>query len=172
MNNEMKMKFRTIIFILLGTLLPAGCRTQTERTEGNVQMPEEKKVMLADYYERMAGTADEQPYYELVLYTADDDHLLLEQYENGGTDRETVKQYTVSKDIYPKVMEAVKTYDMASWNENGTESADGVYRVVKYYDSGTYIRVSTDRMPENGRSAFDAVKQVLADAAGTAERAE
>ncbi len=124
-------------------------------------MPKEKKTMLADYYERAAGTADEQPYYELVLYTQDADHLLLEQYENGGTDRETVTQYTVAKDVFAQVMDAVKTYDLAKWNETGSESADGVYRVIKYYDNGTYIRVSTDRMPEDGLSAFDAVKQVL-----------
>ena len=163
------MKQRMIACGLAGTLLVmAGCGAQTDKTEGELQMPEEKKVMLADYYERMAGTADEQPYYELVLYTQDADHLLLEQYENGGTDRETVKQYTVSKDIYAKVMDLVKTYDLASWNETGSESAEGVYRVVKYYDSGTYIRVSTDRMPKDGLSAFDAVKQLLTAAVNEA----
>ena len=167
------MKRKMIVCVLSCTLLVmAGCGAQTDKKEGEHQMPEEKEVMLADYYERMAGTADEQPYYELVLYTQDADHLLLEQYENGGTDRETVKQYTVSKDIYAKVMDVVKTYDLASWNETGSESAEGVYRVVKYYDNGTYIRVSTDRMPEDGLSAFNEVKQVLADAAGAGERAE
>lgn len=167
------MKRKMIASVLAGTLLMlAGCGTRTDKTEGELQMPEEKKVMLADYYERAAGTADEQPYYELVLYTQDADYLLLEQYENGGTDRETVKQYTVSKDIYTKVMDLVKTYDLAKWNETGSESAEGVYRVVKYYDNGTYIRVSTDRMPEDGLSAFNEVKQVLADAVGTAEHVE
>ena len=167
------MKRRTVICVLSGALLVlAGCSGQTDRTEGEFQMPEEKKIMLADYYERMAGTADEQPYYELVLYTQDADHLLLEQYENGGTNRESVKSYTVLRDVYSQVMDLVKTYDLAKWNETGSESAEGVYRVVKYYDSGTYIRVSTDQMSENGLSAFDAVKQVLADAAGAAERAE
>jgi len=162
-----------IACVLAGTLLvQAGCGARTDKTEGELQMSEEKKVMLADYYERAAGTADEQPYYELVLYTQDADYLLLEQYQNGGTDRETVKQYTVSKDVYAKVMDVVKTNDLASWNETGSESAEGVYRVVKYYDNGTYIRVSTDRMPEDGQSAFNAVKQVLADAVGTAEHVE
>jgi hypothetical protein len=168
----MNMNRRTVVCVLSGMILLAGCGGQTDRTERELQMPEEKKAMLADYYERMAGTADEQPYFELVLYTQDADHLLLEQYENGRTDRETVKQYTVSKDIYAKVMNLVKTYDLAKWNETGSESAEGVYRVVKYYDSGTYIRVSTDRMPEDGQSAFDAVKQLLTDAIGAAERAE
>lgn len=167
------MKRKMIACVLAGTLLVlAGCGARTDKTEGELQMPEEKKVMLADYYERMAGTSDEQPYYELVLYTQDADYLLLEQYENGGTDQESVTSYTVAKDIYTKVMDLVKTYDLAKWNETGSESADGVYRVIKYYDNGTYIRVSTDRMPEDGLSAFDAVKQVLADAAGAGERAE
>ena len=66
-------------------------------------------------------------------------------------------------------MDLVKTYDLAKWNETGSESAEGVYRVVKYYDNGTYIRVSTDQMPDDGLSAFDDVKQVLAEAVGTAE---
>ena len=158
-----------IACVLAGTLLVlAGCGARTDKTEGELQMPEEKKVMLADYYERSVGTADEQPYYELVLYTQGADLLLLEQYENGGTDRETMTQYTVSKDIYAKIIDLVKTYDLASWNETGSESADGVYRVIKYYDNGTYIRVSTDRMPEDGLSAFDAVKQLLAAAVNEA----
>lgn len=159
-----------IVCVLSGTLLVmAGCGAQADKKEGELQMPEEKKVMLADYYERMAGTADEQPYYELVLYTQDADHLLLEQYENGGTDQESVTSYSVPKDVYTNVMDLVKTYDLANWNETGSESADGVYRVIKHYDNGTYIRVSTDQMPDDGLSAFDDVKQVLAEAVGTAE---
>ena len=48
----------------------------------------EKNTMLLDYYERTVGTPEEQPYYELVLYTYSDTQALLEEYTDGGTDEE------------------------------------------------------------------------------------
>jgi len=120
----------------------------------------EEKTMLADYYERTVGLEEEQPYYELVMYTYSDKEVLLEKYEDGGTDHETVTSYHVPADEAQGVFDAINNVDMASWNgKKGNICIDGIAYVCKFPDGkGDLIRVSSDDMPEDGAKSFYAVK--------------
>ena len=126
----------------------------------NDYLDAEKKTMLADYYERTVGLEEEQPYYELVMYTYSETEVLLEKYEDGGTDHETVTSYHVPADEAQGVFDAINNVDMASWNgKKGNICIDGIAYVCKFPDGkGDLIRVSSDDMPEDGAKSFYAVK--------------
>ena len=123
----------------------------------------ESKTLLADYYDRVTGTEMEQPYYELVLYTYDEESLLLEEYREGGTEDETVRGFKVGKDAYEKVIKVIIEDGMDRWNDlDDCITIDGEVYVCRFYRNGQVVRVSSDNMPEDGYRAFNDVRQTLA----------
>lgn len=120
------------------------------------------KVMLIDYFERVVGTPEEEPYCELVLYQHTETELILERYANGGTPEETVTTFHVPAEVYAKVMQTIQEHDMASWNSrNGCFALDGKLYVCKFQNGERFIRVSSDAMPEDGRRAFHEIRSLL-----------
>ena len=146
-------------------VLSAGCFVSSggsaEVKEDTV--PETGKTMLADYYERTVGTPEAEPYYELVLYSSEDEQFLLEEYRDGGTEKERVTGYLADADVYERFRETVMKYGMTDWdNGDSTFGIDGQLYVVKFLRNGTAVRVSSEAMPEEGTAAFNAIREVLA----------
>ena len=122
----------------------------------------EDKVLLVDYFERVAGTPEEQPYFEMVLYQYTEAKLLLEKYANGGTDEEMLTIYHVPAEAYEKALQVIKKYDMASWNSRSDcFSLDGKLYVCKFSEGPDFTRVSSDSMPEEGKRAFNELYIIL-----------
>ena len=77
---------------------------------GPEMMMEEK--ILFDYYERITGTPEEKPYYEIVLYEHTKDQVLMEVYTNGGMPEEEKTSREVPVKVYDDAMKLVKKYRM------------------------------------------------------------
>lgn len=122
----------------------------------------ESKTLLLDYYECVTGTPTKEPYYELILYTYDEDNLLLEEYSEGGKKYEYVKGYLVSKDEYEKGINLILDNKMHTWNDLKDNIAiTGSTYVCKFRLKDEVIRVSSDSMPENGYEGFGSIKNYL-----------
>ncbi|MBE6129359.1 MAG: hypothetical protein E7185_08805 [Erysipelotrichaceae bacterium] len=137
------------------------------------QPEQEKREILADYYDQTVGTPEEQPYFEMVFYPEDSEHVRLEVYNNGGTENETMTAYLIPYQAYSEFIAAVGEYDMASWNsmEDGS-GITGRMIVVKWADVGQFTRVTSEYMPDNGMEAFEAVRAVMAKYADDQYRIE
>ena len=123
---------------------------------------EEKGSMLLDYFERTVGTPEEQPYYELVLYTYSDTQARLEEYQNGDMPDELITSELIPLDGAQEMLDAVKNVGMDKWNSREGIAIDGMQYVCKFPDGGDgCIRVSSDNMPEDGVKAFAAVKAAM-----------
>ena len=122
--------------------------------------PSEKKMLL-DYYRRTVGTPMEMPYDESVIYTYDDDHLLLEIYTNGGTKYEYVQGYRIPQEAYERVLKIIRKHRMKKWNDLKGNAICGVVKVCRFYMDGEYCRASTDNMPDNGMSAFSEIASAM-----------
>ena len=126
----------------------------------------EDYTLLMDYFRRVVGTQQEMPYSESCLYSiaGDDEHLLMEVYENGGTSTESMTPYIVPLSALTESLAVVEQYDMASWNDrDDCYPITGILEVVKFRrNDGTYVRVSTEKMPvDGGMGAFNEVAGVL-----------
>lgn len=150
----------TAVMMLLFGLF--GC-TENRQFDIEAYRDAEKNTMLLDYFERTVGTPEEQPYYELVLYTCSDTQALLEEYADGGTDHETLASYLIPLEAAQEMLTAVKTSGMAGWERLKNPTAlDGMQYVCKFPDGrGDYIRVTSDNMPEDGTRLFGGVKAAM-----------
>lgn len=117
-----------------------------------------KNTMLLDYYERTVGTPEEQPYYELVLYTYSDTQALLEEYQNGDTPDELITSYLIPIEGAQEMLTVVKDSGMDKWNSREGIAIDGKQYVCKFPDGKDgCVRVSSDNMPEDGTRVFGEV---------------
>lgn len=123
---------------------------------------EDKGSMLLDYFERTVGTPEEQPYYELVLYTYSDTQARLEEYQNGDTSDELITSYLIPLEGAQEMLDAVKNAGMEKWNTREGIAIDGKQYVCKFPDGKDgCVRVSSDNMPEDGVKAFATVKAAM-----------
>ena len=100
-----------IAAMILGCFLTA-CGIPDGSAAGEPEEEASGREMLLDSFRRTVGTPMEMPYYELVIYTYDSEHLLLEEYADGGTDHETVKGYLIPHDAYASVLEIIRKHRM------------------------------------------------------------
>ena len=122
----------------------------------------EKDSMLLDYFERTVGTPEEQPYYELVLYTYSSTQARLEEYTDGGTPDELITSYLIPVEGAQEMLNAVKIAGMDKWNRRKGVAIDGKQYVCRFPDGRDgCIRVSSDNMPEDGVKAFGTVKNAM-----------
>ena len=130
-------------------------------TEENM-LPEEKKLLLVDYFQRTVGTGEEEPYFEMVVYALDDGSLIMERYADGGTLEQTVTTYDVPAEVYERALEIIRKRGLEDWNQlEDYQSLDGVVFVIRYYDGEKHLRVSSGKMPGNGLEAFREIKGLL-----------
>ena len=119
-----------------------------------ILIPKEKDLILIDYYDRTVGTEEKQAYFEILLYTYDDKKLLMEAYENGGSENEIISKYLVPHKVFDEINEIIKKYKMNKWNDIDGKCIDGRINILKFYDGKDLIRVSSDNMSEDGTKAF------------------
>ncbi|MBQ9048176.1 MAG: hypothetical protein IJ120_09810 [Solobacterium sp.] len=129
-----------------------------------VQEEERKLTMLVDCYTR---TGMDEPYSETVLYRDQNGNLLVEEYENGGSDNEICRAYAASADAYEQAMKLIRKYGMAEWAEKGLAGPEGTLMVCRFADNGTYYRASSEEVPSgyDGYKEIEEVRKVLQDAA-------
>ena len=131
-----------------------------QKTGDFIGVPENATVLI-DSFNRITGTIMTQPYSEIILYEAEPNDIL-EVYENGDMEDETVSRYYVSKDAYPQILNIILDQQMDTWNDlEDTYPIDGAYYVVRFWDGEKQIRVTSDAMPENGMQAFYTVDNAM-----------
>lgn len=119
--------------------------------------------LLVDSFERVVGTPEEQGYSELVLYAHSPTQARLERYEDGGLESERMTAYLVPVSAVYDAYAAIRGAGMAHWNDRRDAVAlCGMSYVCKFRCAdGSYIRVSSGHMPEDGRAGFHAVRSAL-----------
>lgn len=120
--------------------------------------------MLVDSYERVVGTPTPQGYSELVLYKHTDAEARLVRCEDGGLDTECVTEYLVPIEAAYEALTVIADTDMRGWNRRtDTVGICGMSYVCRFRTAdGGYVRVSSEQMPEDGVSAFTAVRGSMA----------
>lgn len=132
---------------------------------GNAAAEEEAHhgELLAAFYLQDFELPKALSFLEITLYENDDEHMRLETCRSGGTDEEETTAYLVPKQVYDRLLETVRKYDMASWQTTGTDHETGD-RFISFFwmEGGEGKRVTSEHMPENGQEAFDAIENELA----------
>lgn len=142
------------MFSRFGKNNPYDIKTYLERPAGAV---------LVDCYTRTVGTPMEQPYFEMVMYTHSEDKILLERYTQGGTDNERCDRYIVPAEEAQAVLNVIRKSGMDRWNDRKDLSAVcGRAYVCRFPDGkGGYIRVTGEKMPQDGSRAFGEVSAAM-----------
>ena len=142
--------------------LLAGC--------GGTQADTPKDVpagtMLVDYYCAVKASAGGDGYSEMVLYATDDSaavKLCVYSKEDADSD-EICTEYIVPYEAAERCYSLIEKHGTDRWNGmKNAICADGALTVVKYYDNGSYIRVSTEEMPSDGQEFLDSIAKVMAE---------
>ena len=121
-----------------------------------ILIPKEKDTILIDYYEKEIALEEEQDYFEMVLYTYDEDNLLLKVFDNEKT-----TEYLVPHKVFNEINRIIKKYKMSKWNDIDGCGIDGKIYVCKFYKNKEFIRVSSENMSEDGVEAFEKIHQKL-----------
>ncbi|MBR6766368.1 MAG: hypothetical protein IKM02_00285 [Clostridia bacterium] len=128
------------------------------------EIPDEPGIMLVDCYRAERGTEEEGGYHEFVLSTGEDGSALtLDEYRSdGGGDGESRAAYAVPEEAALRCYEFIEKAGFRSWKlRNDLVGADGVMLVCRFYDNGSYIRVSSEEMPENGQKDLEDIWDIL-----------
>jgi len=120
-------------------------------------------TLLVDCYTRTVGTPITMPYTELVMYARSADSVLLEHYAEGGTENERCDRYIVPANEAQTVLDVIRKSGMDRWNDRKDLSAIcGRAYVCKFPDGKDgYIRVTGERMPQDGSRAFGEVSAAM-----------
>ncbi|MBQ6849478.1 MAG: hypothetical protein IJN77_00375 [Oscillospiraceae bacterium] len=119
-------------------------------------------TMVMDYY--CKATADAGGYSEMVLSTTDDSNTLqLSVYtKTDETASEQCTEYFVPYKTALECYTLIESESLKQWSHiSDTVSTDGTLIVFKFYDNGSYIRVSSDNMPENGEIVLNRISNTM-----------
>jgi hypothetical protein len=124
------------------------------------------RTVLVDYYAAVAAVdeapGEEEGYYEIVLYDDDCAELLLEEYTNGGTPNEQVRSCRVPREAADEAKTLIERYRMPEWNTmDDCDSLEGAVYVCRFNLNGSSVRVTSERMPNDGMEAFSAIRTLL-----------
>ena len=125
---------------------------------------EEEEIMLIDYYCATVATVGGDGYDEYVLYSYSDSEAKLSVYsKHYGDEKETQTDYIVPYEAVDKCYEVIEKSRFREWEYmDNTYGITGAVVVVKFReDDNSYIRVSSEDMPDGGREALDSVGGVL-----------
>ena len=124
-----------------------------------------KETLLIDYYEKTIGTPEQMPYYELVLYSYNDKELILEEYIDGGSDKERCIQRLVPFKAYEDALKVVRNFHLKELLNRKGPGLSGKYYVIKFKEDikeeNTY-RFSSDNVgKDQTMMMFVEMKRVL-----------
>ena len=131
-----------------------------------VYEPEKEGKILIDYYTAVVGTNGGDHHYELVLSTYKDGKEKLEVFEGDdfeGGEPETCTTYIVPAEASSRCYQHIDDSQMRVWNNkyDGPAICGGVTAVKFLDDDGTYTRVSTDKMPDDGERRMGEIRALL-----------
>ncbi len=120
--------------------------------------------MLFDYFSRPEGVEDGVGYCEYVVTGLSDDEVLLDHYTAGlsdGIERRT--SYRVPAELYSRLTKVVSLSGMKKRERRkDCHGITGRSYVCKYRTAdGAYVRVTSDRMPPDGESAFAEIGRIF-----------
>lgn len=151
--------------LILGTgIIPAGQR----RTEMPVFEEGEltESVMLVDFCRRTVATVGGDGYSEVVLYETPEGETQVHFYSRyEGDEEESHRAYRAADGVKEKAYELISRYGMAGWNdEEHGPGMTGAIVVLKFRCAdGSYIRVSSDNMPDDGAGMMYDVRACLTE---------
>ncbi len=119
--------------------------------------------LLFYYFEKEITAEEDSDYKEYKLYEREEGSgsILTLETRNGGAKHRSC--CLVPEDTWTYCMNIVRNYGMADWKD-GT-GLRGMYYSVAFPDpAGNMISASSDDMPEDGLTAFEAVENELSDA--------
>ena len=123
-----------------------------------------EEELLFDYYSSPVAVVGDAIYHETTINRGSDGNIYINIYsgdKNKGTTNSHTT-YTSSIEALESVMEIVRKYDMESWNETGGPGIAGAIKVAKFFNSNNeFIRISSDKMPEDGLKAFNEIINCL-----------
>ena len=123
----------------------------------------DEDVMLVDYYTAVVGTVGGDHYTERVLYDYSDTQAKLTVYTKYDGEEEQSVSYLVPYEAVEKCREIIKKNKLNVWNKkyDGPAPTGGVTAVRFRCDDGSYVRVSTDAMPDDGERIMDSIGAVM-----------
>ena len=137
-------------------------RPEIEYSEDDLAGKINEERMVFDYYEATVATVGGDSYTEFVLYEWDEDDLLLAKYSRQGSGKEICRICRVPSSCLYDCLITVNRNKMKTWKD-GMALTGKIY-AVRFRDGDQVIRISSDDMPEDGRSAFQQVGAVLQSA--------
>ena len=128
--------------------------------------------MLVDYYTAVVATVGGDHSLERVLYAFSDEQAKLVVYTKADGEEEESESYLVPIEAVRKCYEIIRENELGQWNDRYDGPAmTGAVTVVKFReDDGSYVRVSTDAMPDDGEAIMDSIGSVMAGYAVDAYR--
>lgn len=129
-------------------------------------------TMLVDYYQSTSAIENDG-YCELVLYTTESAgtvKLCIFTRDIADAD-EICTTYLVPYKAAQDCFDIINKHRLENWESmEDTTGLDGALTVCKFYSGGSYIRVSTEKMPPDGDKILDSISNVMQTYA-TADRA-
>ncbi len=139
-------------------------KLECEATNSMIEYtPYPYNTMVVDYYYSTNATVDGNGHYEIVLTTLDNSYeAQLDVYKKSEDSNETCTSYIVPYDAVYECYDVINENELDSWSKlESHTSTDGALTVCKFYKDGEHIRVSTDKMPENGEEILNMVRDTL-----------
>ena len=122
----------------------------------------ESEEMLVDYYTAIVGTVGGDRHTEYVLYAYSEEQVKLVVYSQEYGEEEQSTAYLVPAEAADRCLEACKKNKLSKWEKmkNGTAITGGS-TVVRYKDGDSYVRASTENMPEDGKRKLDEIGIII-----------
>ncbi|MEE0843284.1 MAG: hypothetical protein U0L75_03040, partial [Ruminococcus sp.] len=130
----------------------------------NSMVYEPEETMEVDYYTAVVATAGGDRHDEMVLSDIGrTDRAKLDVYSADADSDETCVSYLVPYEAVDRCYEVIKKGKFAKWNEKYSDTAlDGGMTAVKFRnDDGSYTRVSTDAMPDDGLRQMGEIAAII-----------
>ena len=120
--------------------------------------------LLVDFYTAAVATDGGDGYEEMTLYTYTSDRLKLIVYRQDDGNAEQSTTYFVPRAAFDRCCDVIDETGMRTWNDSAEplDGEEGAVTVCKFRDTdGSYVRVTSEAMPEGGAQAFAQLRTVL-----------
>ena len=134
-------------------------RPPVEYTERDLIDNIDPDRMVFDYYEATVATVGGDGYTEDVLYRWAESDLLLAKYTKSEGTNEKTQVCRVPLMYLYECLKTVNLNGMKDWKDG--MGLEGKVYAVRFKDKDSFIRISSDDMPEDGRKAFTEIENVL-----------
>ena len=147
--------------VMLG-LFGCGAKSRNTMAERFERVPEGE--IIVDYYSATVATVGGDCHDEYVLYsTGNAENAKLCVYSGAENEEETAVTYIVPYEAVEKCYDAIDRAGFRDWNKIKDKYAiDGAVIVCKFReDDGTYVRVTTGDMPEDGKEKLSNIGIII-----------